>query len=690
MAPSPFRSSTLAAHAAPSIPKSADVYDPLVRGTLSHRMVYTVFAYSAAFVFAWTVLVAHPGEESLSIFRRLINPWTWLSALASWAVGVLPVIVLRKAYLSPHSIAAHSPQKTISTALSHPRSLRALAAYTLSALLLTALHLPNVNLRAFARSKKHPWYFDPRTLFFFGAQIWSAFIFMLRGAMLDRFVFRQSPMAALPYKTSNLLKLLFTVTLFSISCSLAYVFLAVMPSRMFVFPFLLRIPILGSLLRPFFGHFIRVSLGGSSWDWALWKAAHRVTWGTLLVWEFSEALFDVCIPMPVTTAHASADPLLTLIAGTSSSDPIFSQFAWAELEHLVAEISPTASQRRVALFADQKYTPSPWSALMRTALLTLGHDHARMLRRGAPAPPPAAPPVPKKEEPKPPAPGTPLLRKDIFKKPQESQSPAGKIFSSFTGNGGSSNGSAGEWGLPSPAPAPAAAPEVKSEDGDSSVPELFRSTSFRPLNTPAKLAPAPAPAVTPASGPLATIFGEVKKRRDALFAEVDKHLPNWVRDLAHWYTRERLHKVVEASLPNRAVDIYIVGVLTHLIENSLIEDKYGVVQRDIPRTLEALLTFLSSVQAYESEIAANAAPPTPDELTAALKGENGARTIVAEKELVRVETAKSLDVLKPLEDALKVGLGRVIRTFGDKLQAFKFPPRTAAQLQELVDSMHHQ
>jgi nucleoporin NDC1 len=45
-------------------------------------------------------------------------------------------------------------------------------------------------------------------------------------------------------------------------------------------------------------------------------------------------------------------------------------------------------------------------------------------------------------------------------------------------------------------------------------------------------------------------------------------------------------------------------VLTHLIAASLTEDKYGVVQRDIPRVLEALVVFLEGVEGYQAEIVA--------------------------------------------------------------------------------------
>ena len=39
----------------------------------------------------------------------------------------------------------------------------------------------------------------------------------------------------------------------------------------------------------------------------------------------------------------------------------------------------------------------------------------------------------------------------------------------------------------------------------------------------------------------------------------------------------------------------------------------------------------------------------------------------------------------PRHTALKDGIVKIVRTFGDKLSAFKFPPRTARKLQGFVD-----
>jgi len=44
-------------------------------------------------------------------------------------------------------------------------------------------------------------------------------------------------------------------------------------------------------------------------------------------------------------------------------------------------------------------------------------------------------------------------------------------------------------------------------------------------------------------------------------------------------------------------------VLSRLVCASLTEDRYGVVQRDIPRILEALLVFLTALEDAQKEIA---------------------------------------------------------------------------------------
>ena len=46
----------------------------------------------------------------------------------------------------------------------------------------------------------------------------------------------------------------------------------------------------------------------------------------------------------------------------------------------------------------------------------------------------------------------------------------------------------------------------------------------------------------------------------------------------------------------------VVIVLTRLVSTSLHDDLYGVVQRDIPKIIEALLSYLSAVEEFEAEL----------------------------------------------------------------------------------------
>ena len=88
---------------------------------------------------------------------------------------------------------------------------------------------------------------------------------------------------------------------------------------------------------------------------------------------------------PVSVAHLTADPALTLVSGITSTDGFFKQFAFAELERLASDDSGAARSRREALFADQKYNPNMWASLCRESLLTLGKDYQLFLQRGQPA-----------------------------------------------------------------------------------------------------------------------------------------------------------------------------------------------------------------------------------------------------------------------------------------------------------------
>ena len=73
-------------------------------------------------------------------------------------------------------------------------------------------------------------------------------------------------------------------------------------------------------------------------------------------------------------------------------------------------------------------------------------------------------------------------------------------------------------------------------------------------------------------------------------------------------------------------------MLSHLVCASLSEDRYGVVQRDTPKIIEAMLSFLSAVEEYQIEINALYQTPPPDaNLSPAELLENETKRMEAEK-----------------------------------------------------------
>jgi len=53
--------------------------------------------------------------------------------------------------------------------------------------------------------------------------------------------------------------------------------------------------------------------------------------------------------------------------------------------------------------------------------------------------------------------------------------------------------------------------------------------------------------------------------------------------------------------------------LCTLIAHSFEEDTFGVVQKDIPRTLEAMLAFLTALEEYQADLGKLLPIWTPDE-----------------------------------------------------------------------------
>ncbi|KAK2467570.1 hypothetical protein APHAL10511_000425 [Amanita phalloides] len=169
---------------------------------------------------------------------------------------------------------------------------------------------------------------------------------------------------------------------------------------------------------------------------------------------------------------------------------------------------------------------------------------------------------------------------------------------------------------------------------------------------------------------------EAKKRAimDRSMMRIEQEgCPGWlklgVKTFYDWWTRERVHKVVENGLPNWELDLVVFQMLGHYVCASLAEDPYGAVQRDIPKILEAMVRFLGEVDKWRGEISGSARPSLD------AKPERG----------VEAERARANAILSEMIDGLKECIGMIVRTFGDKLTAFKIPPGVAKGLQTFLD-----
>ncbi|KIY65317.1 hypothetical protein CYLTODRAFT_400625 [Cylindrobasidium torrendii FP15055 ss-10] len=256
-------------------------------------------------------------------------------------------------------------------------------------------------------------------------------------------------------------------------------------------------------------------------------------------------------------------------------------------------------------FAPNMSTAAMWPTLCRESLLLLGHHYQHLVRRGvAPLPIVAPPPVPKPVE----ITATPvkMVRQSVFK--SDSPSRASQLIDNLAG------------------------------DSNADLPESF-----------AKMPDALAKRVSEASSVSLSRFKPAVPT------------PASVAATRHWYTRERQDRVAESLLPYRKLDLLVVNTLSTLVAASLTDDQLGVVQRDIPKILEAMCAFLDEIETYQRDLPS------------------------ATNEEEEEERKKAVVMLVEQADGFREGIARVVKTFGTKLSAFKFPPRVARKLQGFLD-----
>ncbi|OBZ78331.1 hypothetical protein A0H81_01680 [Grifola frondosa] len=563
--------SSLSARSVPSIPAATETFEPLVKAVLRHRLLYKIFLQSAVFSWLLTVTWILWGRGGVSYvgwagtLALPVMPSTLACTLATWCLGVLPIVVLRKVYLSVTPNAATSPSNMFHNALNKRSTSHAIVLYPISALCLAAIQLfiahtheafshEDPRLTFFVKSKKHPFYLNGRVVYLLSSQVFIACAYLLRNLMLDRFTVHWADLSSSrPSGLARILTVLFTTIVVTVLGTTAHIVLFGL-ARSIALPMLYKLPLLPFILRPFSAHFLR-----GPWTLTLLSRHWSLVTRTFYC---SENYRTVGVRREYIRHNSSG--------AITSTDPYMKHFAYAELKHLASEDSPAASARRSAFFADQKHNPSMWSCLARDALLTLGQDYQLLLRRGKPVPPPAAPAPAQKAAPKLPATPTPLIRTSVLK-----ASPASPFRAALDT-------------LASDGPFSTAVAST-AEASASHLPDLFRSV----------VSPAPPAAVQAVKKVEDSVTGPSElpkaKWRTQLSGIIDEHAPKAalgaVEHVQGWWRRDRVHKSAEASLPNRQLDALVADVLCLLTCASLTEDRYGVVQRDIPRIIEAVLSF---------------------------------------------------------------------------------------------------
>lgn len=516
-------------------------------------------------------------------------------------------------------------------------------------------------LSLFVKSKKHPHYLNGRLVFLLFTQVATALLFLFRNIMYDRFVFRWQ-LANIDIRPFGIYHFLVAIliSIFTITISLPLAAFLFAIARVLL-PVLYQIPILPIFLRPFTAHFLR-----GSWTlflplrhFSLILRAWFLGFTTAFIWEAAESLFETIVSVPVTITHLTTDPNTTLVSGVSSSDVTFRFFALSELKAAATEETTTASARRTAIFGDHGNGPNLWHQISQECLLILENDYQHFLRRGQPASAAAISPPIKTTPLSDKVPATPVqvIRGPIFRSGGKT-SPT--ILDAFAADGPIANA------------VDAGAEAVH-------IPEIFRSLEAKlPLIAAAKTGEE----VKPDSDSKPGLLARVKAELDTVVRSTsEKHVPVRVRDLWQewrvWLTAERTSKVADVCLPFRELDVVAVEVLSHLTCASLAEDRYGVVQRDIPKILETMLSFLSAIEEYQVELNKLYVPPNPEEELSQKE--------IYEKERIREEVGRAGEVLSYVGDGLKDGVARIVRTFGKKLLAFKFSPRTGQKLQGFLD-----
>ncbi|CAK5284258.1 unnamed protein product [Mycena citricolor] len=632
---------------APSpIPAASQLYEPLAKEVLRRRLSTQILPY--ALVVSILSNLVWLGWYGLFGFGPLLG-----ASLLVWTLALVPIVLLRKTYLTVSHTGAPSPlallQKSFSVPL-RPRTFDALRTHTLSAFAILAAHVifdPKMPVFVKSRSARpHPEYTSSAIC----APVPSSgclgipFQSMVGIHFLDDLLTpsqRSSTEHSLgiviaPLVLSFAALPLALVVLFVLIPILRYLPLVSLPLRLVRHP---HASILRYTGRAWFLGIQTAALWEGTiaiWGWVIREPIRTTSDIRALVSGLSIASSSAPSLSSATSSAFSTAARLSAFASspvpTSSGPPLFprestiyTHLAYSELLALSSPDQDDGKKARADIF---DVDGMMWSRLVREALLCVGREYRVLVDRGttpavpsSPNPSVAAPP-PKAITPgapnfESPVKTMPLLKQNIFAK-NAPTSPGARLGDALASE-------AVIEGLVAPVVDILPVPDIR-------LPEWGQYTAV------------PAWAQSGVDT-VRRITGN-----------------GFVGALPDAWKVSRKGKEVRGWVPRSEVVAEAIILLTDLTCASLTEDRFGTVQRDIPKILEAFVLFLGEIDAVKAAMRAHQemADPADLEEAAAAFGD--------------------------LDDALREGLARIVRTFGtNRLRAFRFAPRVATKVQEFAD-----
>ncbi|KAG9003032.1 hypothetical protein FRB94_002852 [Tulasnella sp. JGI-2019a] len=612
--------------------KSFNSYDALLQFVLQRRALNTT-VQSLGVTTILLISASYARDSPGWVFQLATLFW----CLPAFVAGVLPPLILQNALLGPSKAGYATRMSQLRSLATAPSTYITALVYVSSAaamaLAFVFLSAPATKISVFKPTTLYPWHLNERFVFLLGGNILLGAVLAARSVYMQTTVIPWQPAVGEKWwKTLILHYFRFAAGVLKLTIITMFIYTM---SYLALRKSLFRIGLF--VFKPFVHNFLRSRL---------WVITPYVCWRLVqcnLATAFSIYFAETCLTLSasehVMLTQFASNPTNCLIDGiTSTASRGYSRhFAFAELSEIAQ--NPKFAARRKDIFSDIRNTSSSsgkyaWGVICRETLLLLGKDHRTLATRGKPQ---ALATTART--------GAPITQHVTMKSTSTLKQAEYAV----------PHRSTQDQMLDLAASSLQSAEQVLA----SRAPDIYNKGS---VSLPISSAHSPS-----TGGVREAIVSVVDKAQHPStlvpsWATVQSQLPTVVRSVLdvigdtikseyHGFVDETIRRKVSVALPNAALDALAIQALCHLTAASLLEDPYGVVQKDIPRILEALLLFKQTLAAFQQELN----DPVCD------------------------------DLVEPIRHALGTGLHTIVVTFSDRLSAFRFAPATARRLQELID-----